>query len=404
MEKGDEHEKEGLKAIRDDLRKQLQSLGAAERNRQKRRRRAKARPQFIKSPYNHVKKLLGNPKSGELESEVNDVEQHLADAHNDKDSKTELDECNVLISPIEPTTGFKINEIQMEEVREAVQKARARSAPGYSGTSYKVYKKCPKLLKRLWKLVNAVWKKEAIPECWQRAEGCFVPKEEHSTYIKQFRTISLLSVECKIFFSVVSKRLTNYMLANRYLDTSVQKGGAPGVSGCIEHTSVLTQLIREARENKGDLSVVWLDLTNAYGSMPHKVVEETLKRYHVPEKVKNLIKQYYSRFFIRFTYNKGKTRWQQLEKGIITGDTISVILFSSAINLIVKSAEKECKGPVMTSGVRQPPAKAFMDDLTIATTHTVQTRWLLGGLEKLIKGARMKINAKKSRSVVLKKW
>ena len=35
--------------------------------------------------------------------------------------------------------------------------------------------------------------KEAIPECWQRVEGCFVPNEEHSTYIKQFRTISLLS-------------------------------------------------------------------------------------------------------------------------------------------------------------------------------------------------------------------
>ena len=54
--KGDEHEKEGLKAIRDDLRKQLQSLRAAERNRQKRRRRAKARSHFINSKYNHVKK------------------------------------------------------------------------------------------------------------------------------------------------------------------------------------------------------------------------------------------------------------------------------------------------------------------------------------------------------------
>ena len=85
-----------------------------------------------------------------------------------------------------------------------------------------------------------------------------------------------------------------------------------------------------ARENKGDLTVVWLDLTNAYGSMPNKVVDETLRRYQVPEKVKNIIKKYYSRFFIRFTYNKGKTKWQRLEKGIITGDTISVILFSSA--------------------------------------------------------------------------
>ena len=65
---------------------------------------------------------------------------------------------------------------------------------------------------------------DVISECLQRVEGRFMPKEQHSIYIKQFRKISLLSVECKIFFSVVSKRLTNYMLADRYLDTSVQKG------------------------------------------------------------------------------------------------------------------------------------------------------------------------------------
>ena len=96
------------------------------------------------------------------------------------------------------------------------------------------------------------------------------------------------------------------MLANRYLDTSVQKGGTTGVSGCIEHTGVLRQLIREAREDKGDLSVVWLDLTNAYGSMPHKVVEETLKRYHVPEKVKNIVRQYYRKFFIGLSTTKAR--------------------------------------------------------------------------------------------------
>ena len=49
---------------------------------------------------------------------------------------------------------------------------------------------------------------------------------------------------------------------------------------------------------------------------------------------------------------KGKTKWQWLEKDIITGDTISVILFSSAMNLMVRSAEKECKGPVMKTVIR----------------------------------------------------
>ena len=40
------------------------------------------------------------------------------------------------------------------------------------------------------------------------------------------------------------------MLSNDYIDITAQKGGIPGVSGCIEHTSVLTQIIKEAKENK----------------------------------------------------------------------------------------------------------------------------------------------------------
>ena len=35
--------------------------------------------------------------------------------------------------------------------------------------------------------------------------------------------------------------------------------GSPG------HTGVVTKLIRDARENRGNMSVLWLDLVNSYG-------------------------------------------------------------------------------------------------------------------------------------------
>ncbi|KAK7919075.1 hypothetical protein WMY93_010359 [Mugilogobius chulae] len=38
-----------------------------------------------------------------------------------------------------------------------------------------------------------------------------------------------------------------------------------------------------------------------------------------------------------------------------------------AMNMIVKSAEPECRGPKSKSGQRQPPIRAFMDDLTVTT-------------------------------------
>jgi hypothetical protein len=197
--------------------------------------------------------------------------------------------------------------------------------------------------------------------------------------------------------------MTDFMLANKYIDISVQKGGIPGVSGCIEHTSVLTQIIREAKENKGNLVVLWLDLANAYGSIPHKLVEMTLTKYHVPEKFRLLLQNYYDNFRMRFSVKDRTTAWQRLEVGIVTGCTISVILFAAAMNLLIKSVENMSRGPTMATGVKQPPTRAFMDDMTVTAGSVPQARWMLQDLEEVIGWARMLFMPAKSRSLVLQK-
>ena len=111
------------------------------------------------------------------------------------------------------------------------------------------------LLWKLWQLFRVIWKKGAIPECWKEAEGCFVPKEKNSLTINQFGTISLLNVEVKMYMSALAKRISGYMVENSYIDTSIQKAGIPGVSGCIEHTSVISQLIKEVKKGKNFAAV-----------------------------------------------------------------------------------------------------------------------------------------------------
>lgn len=106
-----------------------------------------------------------------------------------------------------------------------------------------------------------------------------------SESIDQFQIISLLSVETKIFFDVVAKRLSNFLVSNNYIDTLVQKGGIPGVPGTYRSERV---------------SVLWLSLTNAYETLPHMLVDITLKKHHVPQKVKDLIRDY-----IKFRVSSG---------------------------------------------------------------------------------------------------
>ncbi|XP_073720025.1 uncharacterized protein [Misgurnus anguillicaudatus] len=398
-----EEERGPLEELRCILRKRLLVLRRAEQHRRRRRERARRRAAFIRNPFEFTKQVLGQKKGGRLVSSKEEIDQHLSNTFSDPSREQELGQCDALITPPEPVEAFDLREPLLKEVQEVVKKARSRSAPGPSGTSYKVYKYCPKLLQRLWRILKVIWRKGKTLKQWQFAEGVWIPKEEDSKTISQFRIISLLSVEGKIFFSIVAKRLAEFFLKNGYIDTSVQKGGIPGVPGCLEHTGVVTQLLREAKENRGDLVVLWLDLANAYGSMPHKLVQEALEKHHVPVIVRNLIQDYYRDFKLRVSSGSTTSEWHRLEVGIITGCTISVILFALAMNMLVKSAEPECRGPKSKTGTRQPPIRAFMDDLTVTTESVPGARWILKGLERLIEWARMSFKPAKSRSLVLKK-
>ena len=120
--------------------------------------------------------------------------------------------------------------------------------------------------------------KNWIKEDLRRKEMVFVPIQKADHW-------SLIVVNPKT-------KLIEYTLANGYIDTSIQKGGVPAVSGCMEHTAILSQLIREAKAEKKGLVVVWLDIANAYGSIPHNLIQIALRRAHAPEGFYKLVESY----------------------------------------------------------------------------------------------------------------
>ena len=61
------------------------------------------------------------------------------------------------LQPLEET--FDNSPLKLGEVKDFVQKARAKSIPGINGIPYELYKRCPKVLISLWKLRVAHIKK-----------------------------------------------------------------------------------------------------------------------------------------------------------------------------------------------------------------------------------------------------
>lgn len=108
-----------------------------------------------------------------------------------------------------------------------VKRARLSSAPWPNGVPYKVHKHFSLLVLRIWKILKTIWRRGKVAEQWRCAEKVWIPKEEDSKRIDQFRLISLLNIKGKIFLSILARRLAVFLSNNGYIDTSVQKGGIP---------------------------------------------------------------------------------------------------------------------------------------------------------------------------------
>ena len=151
---------------------------------------------------------------------------------------------------------FDDSGIKLKEVRDLIHKAWAGSAPGLNGISYKLYKHCARVLRKLTVLLQQAWKRDIVPQEWCLAHGICIPKEMQSRGIINFRPISLLNIEGKIFFVVLARRMTTFLMSNHYINTPVQMAGISGFPGCLEHSQMIWNSIPSAKRDKTELHVI----------------------------------------------------------------------------------------------------------------------------------------------------
>lgn len=122
--------------------------------------------------------------------------------------------------------------------------------------------------------------------------------------------------------------------------------------------------IQKAKREKTHLHVIWLDLANAYGSVPHQLISYALEFFHMRPCIKNLVSLYFSNLQMCFELQGFMTWWQHLEVGIAMGCAISPILFVAAFEVILIGARQIVGGIKLPSGQRLPTLRSFMDDVT----------------------------------------
>ena len=131
-------------------------------------------------------------------------------------------------------------------------------------------------------------------------------------------------------------RMSEFLLKNKYVESSVQKGFTPGMTGTFEHTAQLARLIRQAKKQQRSLIVTLPDLKNAFGEVHHKLISTALRYHKIPEHFIDCIGDLYCNFHSSVVTESYHTPFLPVQRGVLQGDCLSPLIFNMVINTFIQ--------------------------------------------------------------------
>ena len=121
------------------------------------------------------------------------------------------------------------------------------SAPGDDGILYQFLSKMPYTHYVLATLYNKIRQQKSPPLIWASSKIMLAYKNgEDLQYIynpEHFRMIALTAIIARLYHCLEGDRIIEFLIKNNYVDKRIQKAYINNVNGCIEHITILQEVI-----------------------------------------------------------------------------------------------------------------------------------------------------------------
>ena len=231
-----------------------------------------------------------------------------------------------------------MNPYTPKDVKSALLDKEKNSAPGLDGVVYEYILKLPYLHQVLATTFTKIRDEGVAPDCWGTSKIVLVKKnrDDPDNEPCNYRMISLTLNIGKLYHTLEAKRTMEFMLENNYLDPSAQKAYVEGVNGCVEHVTVVQEVIQHATLTKSTAHLTWLDLEDAFGSVPHVLIPHVLLYYHIPKQIIAYIASLYSKLRGKVYTSEWESEFVMFLKGVFQGDPYSGVIFLIIFNPIIE--------------------------------------------------------------------
>ena len=130
---------------------------------------------------------------------------------------------------------------------------------------------------------------------------------------KNYRPVSLTSVVCKLFESLLRKQLINHLQSNDLL--SVHQHGFISGRSCTTNLLEVLDEWTQVLEEGGSIDVVYMDLMKAFDTVPHHRLLCKLEAYGIQGKVLAWIRSFLLGRRQRVVVSGQKSDWSAVSSG-----------------------------------------------------------------------------------------
>ena len=137
-----------------------------------------------------------------------------------------------------PHVPLNIDPPSYQQITNIIRNMTASASPCPLDQISKIsFKRCPYLRSYLNDLIRCAWFSGVVPSAWKGACTVLVYKKGATDDPSNFCPITLESVLLKIFTSCLRNSIFKFLTENNFIETAIQKGFYPKISGTLEHTA-----------------------------------------------------------------------------------------------------------------------------------------------------------------------
>lgn len=296
---------------------------------------------------------------------------------------------------------FNCSPFRPKDIKKVLKNSSLKSSPGPDGIPYSILFKFDCLHHILSTLYSKVLSMGCPPSSWSESIVKLIYKKGPTDNPQNYRMIALTSCIGKTYHLLLSSRFTSYLTSNNYIDQTLQKAFLPGINGCIEHNIVLDEIIQNSKTKKKTVHITFFDLADAFGSVPHPLIQHTLRRFHFPPEIQIYINTLYSNQSSKVYTKSFSSSSFRFRKGVFQGDPLSPIIFLMVFNPIIEFlSSKEKSG--YTLDEMKFISLPYADDFCLITSNKRTHQNLMEMININIKSMGMELKPSKCRTFSIK--